>query len=206
MKLGTIIRSLFVTAVLALSVACAPTMGSQQQYAGVNGRLDANHIWFSQDGRTVWTMLVNDRETNTWIVNFGGESKTLSRTLIESILSPGVLPAIISGRAGIRIAEEGSCGDGVCGTIIYNSGEAVAQSGSAANVNAVSGSSSSVNTATKPHLSSKSMSPLLLSRALGSQTILNQMQAHANGAKKPLTMQLATQGYDLGQQLLASIQ
>lgn len=122
----------------ALTAGCVGTTSSQMQ-SSQDGRFTAHNILMTKGGVTHWVVLaVDNANGGQVVVNFGGETLTLGRTLVQNIIgSPGILPALISGAAGIRIANDSSCNSGCGGTIIYNDGSAYSA--------ALSGSSSTAN-------------------------------------------------------------
>lgn len=133
---------------LVSAAACVPTTTSSQGNTP-DGMLTSYVIYAKYpNGKTFQTLLIKDNRTGAFELKISAEGETLSRALMLSLLSPGVLPALISGAAGIQIAKDGSCGSGVCGTIIYTT----AVSGSEANA----GANAEANAGVGGHLSSKS--------------------------------------------------
>lgn len=138
-------------AFLLSAAACVPTTTSSQGNSP-DGRLTSYVIYAKYpNGKTFQTLLIQDNATRSWELKISAEGETLSRALVLNLLSPGVLPALISGAAGIQIAKDGSCGEGVCGTIIYTT----AVSGSEANAGANAEANAGVGGYSDTHLSSK---------------------------------------------------
>jgi hypothetical protein len=129
-----LISALALTAMLG---ACASPGVYTEQGASEDGRLLAYQITaVPVDGKVQNALLIQDNATGAWELKMASETLPLGRQLVENLLSPGVLPALITGAAGIRIADEGSCGDGVCGTIVYTTALSGSQSGAIAHGNA----------------------------------------------------------------------
>lgn len=74
-----------------------------------------------RDGAVINTLMVWDRGAGRWVVNVSGHGSTWARAIITDMLSPSVVPALISGEYGVRIARENECQDDNCGTIINTS-------------------------------------------------------------------------------------
>lgn len=148
--------------VTAISLAaCAPGVTTIQGNSS-DGVLTSYQVTaIPPDGKVQNALLVRDNMSGSWVLQMASEALPIGRSLLENILSPGVIPALISGRAGLQIAQQESCGDGVCGTIIYNDGTAVSGSQSAAASNSVT-TSSSVVKGLAGHHSSTSINPFLL--------------------------------------------
>ena len=75
--------------------------------------------------------MIWDNATGSYELKVASENETFIRSILENLVATGV-PAIIGGIAGIQIAEEGSCGDGNCGTVIWNDGTSSSISASGA--------------------------------------------------------------------------
>jgi hypothetical protein len=149
MKVSIVAKVILLGSFLLSAAACVPTTTSNQGNTP-DGMLTSYVIYAKYpNGKTFQTLLIKDNRTGAFELKISAEGETLSRALLLNILSPGVLPALISGAAGIQIAKDGSCGEGVCGTIIYTT----AVSGSEANAGANAEANAGVEG--KPHYSSK---------------------------------------------------
>lgn len=84
-----------------------------------------------RNGDVINTLLVWDRGTHRWVVSVSGHGATWAKKIITNLISPNVVPALIAGKYGIRIAEEGCTSN--CGDIINNA----ASESSASNANDV---------------------------------------------------------------------
>jgi hypothetical protein len=144
-------RSLLgVGAMFAAATLAGCVSNSAEMVSSSDGRFTLHDIRLQKGGLIHWAVLGVDNATGQVIVNFGGETLTLGRQLVENLMSPGVLAAVISGYAGIRIADKGNCGGKGCGgDIFYLS----AVSGSVANAEAEA--EANVNDGKKVHMSSK---------------------------------------------------
>lgn len=145
---------IFWTVILLATIplsACVST--SAQMQSSVDGRFTLHDIRLQKGGIIHWAVLgVDNAAGGQVIVNFGGETLTLGRQLLENLLSPGVLAAVISGAAGIRISENGNCGGKGCsGNIFY----VQAVSGSVSGAEAEAGAEASSGGGKNVHLSSK---------------------------------------------------
>lgn len=89
-------------------------------------------------------LLVRNNATGGWELKMGSESRLLGEQLVMNILSPGVLPALISGAAGIQIAGEG-CTSDCGGVIVYGNGTAQSVSSSVAGATAGAGATATAN-------------------------------------------------------------
>ena len=168
MKMSTSFAALAVAA-LALAGCESTTQISQQ--ASPDGNLMAyNAIATDGQGGVTQALLIQDSRNGAWVMQIGIDRFSLGRELITSLLSPGVLAAVISGRAAIQIAQDGAC-DGQCGgTIIYNDGTAVAGAVSNSESEANSDSEASVEMeggSGYSLISASNFDPTLLPRAQG---------------------------------------
>lgn len=71
-----------------------------------------------RDGQVINTVMIWDTHSQRWVVNVSGHGSTWARAIITDILSPNVIPSLISGEYGIEIARQGCTSD--CGNIINN--------------------------------------------------------------------------------------
>jgi hypothetical protein len=143
---------------------------SAQMQSSQDGRFTLHDIRLQKGGVIHWAVLgVDNAAGGQVIVNFGGETLTLGRQLVENLMSPGVLAAVISGAAGIRIAEKGSCGGKGCGgNIFYVQAVSGSVSGAEAEAEASSGGGKNV------HLSSKGTGePPLIIKLTREQQVLH---------------------------------
>ena len=144
--------------------ACQPTIQTAQQ-SSPDGTLMAYNV-VAEDGQggVTQALLIKDG-SGAWVMQIGVDRVSLGRELITALLSPGVLASVVSGRAAIQIARDGTC-DGQCGgTIIYNDGTAVAgsvsNSGAVANSNAEASVDMTGGSGYETHVSSSNFDPTL---------------------------------------------
>jgi hypothetical protein len=145
---------IFSTAILLATVPLSACVSnSAQMQSSQDGRFTLHDIRLQKGGMVHWAVLgVDNAAGGQVIVNFGGETMTLGRQLVENLVSPGVLAAVISGAAGIRISENGSCGGSGCsGDIFY----VQAVSGSVSGAEAEAGAEASSGGGNGVHKSSK---------------------------------------------------
>ena len=139
------VQRLRVMATVAI-VGIVPLAGCVQNTAEMvttqDGVFSFHDVRLQKGGLIHWAVLGVDNRTGQVIVNFGGETLTLGRQLIENLLSEGVLASVISGAAGIKISENGNCGGKGCsGNIFYVQAVSGSVSESEANSGAVAVSS-----------------------------------------------------------------
>lgn len=114
------LRAMVIVALVGIVPLAGCVSNSAEMVTTQDGVFSFHDIRLQKGGLIHWAVLGVDNRTGQVIVNFGGETLTLGRQLIENLLSEGVLASVISGAAGIKISENGNCGGKGCsGNIFY---------------------------------------------------------------------------------------
>ena len=126
--------------VAALAACSSPGVYTEQGNSADNRLTSYQVTAIPRDGKVQNALLVQDNARGTWELKMASDTLPLGRQLVENLMNPAVFASVISGAAGIRIAENSSCGKGVCGTIIHST--AVSGSQTAVDVDASASSTS----------------------------------------------------------------
>lgn len=131
------LKSATALALMASIAACTPPGVYTEQGNSADNRLTSYQVTaVPRDGKIQNALLVQDNLRGTWELKMASDTLPLGRQLVESLLNPAVFASVISGAAGIRIAEDSSCGQGVCGTVIYSTAVSGSQSAAGASAEA----------------------------------------------------------------------
>lgn len=115
-----------------LITACATTpVITTSEEMNESQRHTVYAFYIRAGGNQQLASMIWDNATGSYELKVASENETFIRSILENLVSTGV-PAIIGGIAGIQIAEEGSCGEGNCGTVIWNDGTSSSVSASGA--------------------------------------------------------------------------
>lgn len=137
----TILKRATALVFVATLAACASPGVYTQQGNSADNRLTSYQVTaIPKDGKVQNALLVQDNARGTWELKMASDTLPLGRQLVENLMNPAVFASVISGAAGIRIADGASCGDGVCGTVIYST----AVSGSQATTDVTAGASANI--------------------------------------------------------------